>query len=276
MIKQPTHKDGHLLDLGITDMIEVESATVLPRVADHNVIRFVMNLEVPHQHPRGRRVYEYNQTPWHVIRADLAARDLSWIRTSSVHDAAHRFNTEILQIIEARVPSKIIFDKAAVHPWYNDHCRELIQSKRAAEGTPEYESAVTKCSRGIFSEYLKFVKRTREKLKTLRRGSKQVWRLSTQLMDKSAASSGIPALKDGDKWALNAAGKANLLERTFALKCMLQPIEMNEYSGLDAPLLTGGFLRIRYRDVLRVLRNLKEHRATGPDLLATCVLNAFA
>ena len=43
MVKQPTHKDGHLLDLGITDMIEVESATVLPRVADHNVIRFVMN-----------------------------------------------------------------------------------------------------------------------------------------------------------------------------------------------------------------------------------------
>ena len=127
-----------------------------------------------------------------------------------------------------------------------------------------------------FSECLKVVKRTRGKLKTLRHGSEQMWRLSAQLIDKSAVSSGIPALTDGDKLLLDAAGKANLLERTFALKSILQPIEVNEYSGLDAPLLTGGFLRIRHRDVLRVLRNLKEHRATGPDLLATCVLNAFA
>ena len=95
MIKQPTHIEGHLLDLGVVDMIEVESATVLPRVANHNVIRFVMNFEMPHQHPRGRRVYEYNQAPWHVTRADLAAQDWFRIRTSSVDDAAHRFNTEI-------------------------------------------------------------------------------------------------------------------------------------------------------------------------------------
>ena len=95
-------------------------------------------------------------------------------------------------------------------------------------------------------------------------------------MDKSAVSSGIPTLNDGDKWVLDAAGKANLLERTFASKCILQLIEVNEYSAVDAPLLTDGFLRIRCRDVLRVLRNLKEDSATGPDLLATCVLKACA
>ena len=83
-------------------------------------------------------------------------------------------------------------------------------------------------------------------------------------------------LKDGDKWVLDAAGKANLLKRTFASKCILQLIELNEYSAMDAPLLTGGFLRIRCRDVLRVFRNLKEDSATGPNLLAACVLKACA
>ena len=127
-------------------MIEVESATVLPRVADHNVVRFVLNLVVPRQESRERRVYDYKQAPWKLICADLALGDSSWISFSCVDAAANRLTQETLQVIEARVPSKTISDRAALHPWYNDKCRELIRCKREAEGTPAYESAVEKCS----------------------------------------------------------------------------------------------------------------------------------
>ena len=132
---------------------------------------------------------------------------------------------------------------------------------------PAYESAVTECIRGLVSEYFKFIPRTREKLKTLRRGSKQWWRLSAQLTNKSVISSDIPALKDDDKWVLEAAGKANLLERTFASKCILHRIEVNENSALGAPLLTDEFLRIRRRDVLGV-KELEGRRRHGSRLLS--------
>ena len=46
-------------------------------------------------------------------------------------------------------------------------------------------------------------------------------------MDKSAISSGIAALKDGGEWILDPEGKANLLERTFAAKCVLPRAEVN-------------------------------------------------
>ena len=84
-------------------------------------------------------------------------------------------------------------------------------------------------------------------------------------MDKSTVSSGVAALNDGDEWVLDPVQKANLLERTFAWKCTLPLLETNKYSNIGQPHFTGGFLRIRVRDVLRVLRNLKEHNATGPD-----------
>ena len=131
----------------MTDMMEVERATLLLRIADHNVFPFVVNLDVPRQQPHARRVYDYKRAPWNIICVDLASRDWSWIRFSCVDDATVRFTNEILATLEARVPSKLISDRAAVHPWYNEHCRELIQRNREAEGTPAYASAVEHCSR---------------------------------------------------------------------------------------------------------------------------------
>ena len=95
-------------------------------------------------------------------------------------------------------------------------------------------------------------------------------------MDKSAVSSGILALKDEDVWVLDPAGKANLLERTFASKCTLSASEENEFSLVNPPHFVDGFLRIRTRDVLRVLKGLREDSATGPDQIATIVLKTCA
>ena len=95
-------------------------------------------------------------------------------------------------------------------------------------------------------------------------------------MDKSAVSSGISALKDGEEWVLDPAKKANLLERTFASNNVLPVSEVNELSHVNPPHCVDGFLRIRTRDVLRVLKNLREDSATGPDLIATIVLMTCA
>ena len=78
-----------------------------------------------------------------------------------------------------------------MHPWYNERCRELTNEKRELEGTPSYNPAVERCSRGLFQEYCKYTQRTREKLIKLRRSSKQWWRVSAQLMDKLTVSFGI-------------------------------------------------------------------------------------
>ena len=133
-----------------------------------------------------------------------------------------------------------------------------------------------KCSRGLLEEYYAYTTQNPEKLLQLRHGSKQWWRVPAQLMDKSAVSSGVAALQDGDDWVLDPLQKANLLERTFASKCNLPLLEHNEYSSIGPPHLIDGFLRIRDRDVLRVLMNLQEDSATGPDQIAALVLKTYA
>ncbi len=276
LVKEPTHEAGHVLDLGLTDLGEVEPAQVLPRVADHNVVRFVLKLAVPVERPRSRQVFDYKKAPWAQICTKSSALDLSFIDNADVDTAVLQFTELVLRILDDNIPSKTIFDKVAVHPWYNGKCRDLVREKRDAEGQPDYKEICTRCSEGIFAEYLKFVATTREKLKKIRRGSKQWWRISTQLLDKSSVTSGIPALKDGDAWILNSTEKANLFERVFASKRVLPAAIVNEYSPLSLPNSRFGFLRIRERDVCKVLKNLHEDSATGPDLLGARVLKRCA
>ena len=66
--------------------------------------------------------------------------------------------------------------------------------------------------------------------------------MSSQLLDKSAVSSGVAALKDGEEWVLEPEQKATLLERTFASKCNLPLPEANEYSAVGYPHFMAGFL----------------------------------
>ena len=65
--------------------------------------------------------------------------------------------------------------------------------------------------------------------------------------------------------------KANLLERTFAAKCALPLIEGHEYSSVGQPHFLDGFLGIPVRDVLGLLKTLKEDSAAGLDQIATRV-----
>ena len=71
LVKEPTHKVGQLLHFGLTDIVEIETA----KVADHNVIRFIINLSVLPHAQRSRRVDEYKQTAWIRICEDFANRD---------------------------------------------------------------------------------------------------------------------------------------------------------------------------------------------------------
>ena len=276
LVKEPTHDAGHLLDLGLTDLAEVDRAQVLPKLADHHVVRFALRLSVPESVPRGRTVLDFQKAPWQHICSELASTDWLWICSSEADAATERFTADVLRILHSNIPTKEVFDRVAAHPWFNDRCLAFVREKRQAEGRADYREVAERCSKELFNEYLKYVAKMREKLKLVRRGSKQWWRITTQLLDKSSASSGIPALKDGDEWVLDAIGKANLLERTFTDKCVLPPAFVNEYSATAFPVLHAGFLRVRERHTLAVLKGLKEDSATGPDNLAARVLKKCA
>ena len=127
----------------------------------------------------------------------------------------------------------------------------------------------------LSEEYLKYVERTKIKLKELSSSAKQWWKMSNSLQGRGKTSHGVqPLRRDDGTWARTALEKAELLSDTFLEKSKLPSECVNEYSALPPGLgvTDDVFLPVRTRDVERQLKKIKEDSATGPDDVASRVL----
>ncbi len=275
-VRKPT-REKHLLDLVLTDLEESSKATVLPRIADHNVVRSQFALRVPEAEPRNREVFLYKSADWAELRRELRYFDWSWIDHCCVDDACERLMTVLLNNIRKHIPTTMISERTTTHPWLNNRCLEAIAAKRDAEGTDLFQDAARKCSDVLFEELCAYNGRVRNRLRKLPRGSKAWWRLSRQLADRRTVASSIPALKhESGEWALTADAKANLLADTFAKKSVLPGEVLNEYSYVSSPHFCARFLAVRVRNVASALRKLKVDSGTGANGVSARVLKICA
>ena len=270
-VKKAT-RENHLLDLFISDLDEVSSTHVLPRIADHHVVRGVLRLQVPCDAPRRREVWVYKFADWSNLRETLVTIDWSFIDVLSVDDATEQFTNSLLEAMRAFIPTTVV-EEGSSHPWLNERCVDLIRAKHESEGTTQFPEAATACSAGILEEYNAYIQRLRVKLRRARRGSKLWWRLADQIAHRSGGPRGIPALKrDDGTWVLASDDKANLLADTFCAKSGLPRLEENEYSRIGVPLFSQRWLSIRERNVRKILRKSDLDSGTGPDDISTRVL----
>ena len=148
--------------------------------------------------------------------------------------------------------------------------------KRQAEGTPEYTERAAECSAGFLEEFEAYVKRTREKLRTLPRSSKQWWKLSRFLAAGIKKASRVPALKRTDgTWARKPVEKAELFLEIFTQKYKLPDTEHNLHSSLEhleSERTLPDFVPVRARTATKLMKELDEESSTGPDSLATRLL----
>eukprot|EP00959_Pyramimonas_sp_CCMP1952_P107395 2245366-Pyramimonas_sp.AAC.1 len=75
------------------------------------------------------------------------------------------------------------------HPWLDAECVSLVRKKCEAAGTGAFLAASIACSQGLLRAHSAYVGRVRARLQSLKRGSKQWWRLSDQLMHRTAKPS---------------------------------------------------------------------------------------
>ncbi len=276
MVRSPT-RDDHLLDLVLTDMGEAIDATVLPKIADHNVVRARFALQVSEAAPYSREVFLYKSANWTGMRAELRLQDWTWLDLVDVDSGCDSLIRVLEAIVRKYVPTTMLQGKSSSHPWLNQKCKDAIQAKRDAEGSDCFESAAQLCSDTLFTEFFAYNRRLRTKLGGLKRGSKSWWRISKQLADRKATTSGIPALKrTNGEWALESVEKANLLADTFAAKSVLPPLQANEYTFSAMPRISNGFLAVRARQVEPVLKRLDVESANGPDAVSARVLKQCA
>ena len=81
-----------------------------------------------------------------------------------------------------------------------------------------------------------YVQSIKDRMKKMRRGSKEYWNLVKKLMMGSNHSLSVPTLIKDNTYARSPSEKANLLADTFRAKWIIPDIVANFYSdyGLDA------------------------------------------
>ena len=177
--------------------------------------------------------------------------------------------------MERFIPQKTVSFSAS-HPWLDADSLSLVAAKIRADGTPDFPKAARECSDGLLCAFNRYTERVRARLRHLRRGSKQWWRLSKELCSKRAKTASPPLKDSSGRWVLQPFDKANLFARTFCSKWHLCASEQNEFSALPPCLLTDRFVPLRSRSARRVLSSLRIDSGTGPDLISARVLKLCA
>ena len=122
--------------------------------------------------------FNLKRADWKGLNEKLNSTDWSPLRQGTANDAA-RFFMEILWIsLCSFIPyEKVKFQKKS-HPWINSRCEEAIRRKNAAEGTPQFHAMQQQCTSALAEEYHQYLKKLKEKITSLEKGSKQWWKLN--------------------------------------------------------------------------------------------------
>ena len=272
-VKSPSRGE-YLLDLVLSDLGSQVRCTVHPGVldSDHRCVLAQVDISIATSSPSSRMCFDFGKANWPKLRKVL--RDSDWkafFDGKTPDDAALQFTDFLLSTAKNFIPMKTVSDKPYKHPWIDDQCVRLLRAKHEAIGTSAYALARDQCTEGFRKAQASFLTKTRDKLRNS--GSKDWWSLSKDLLAKSSGRENIPPLRSGDTWAKDPQSKASLLATTFSEKAQLPEPHVNEYTVFSpARHSLRRFLRIRERDVRKILKSLDVKSATGPDLLPALIL----
>ena len=276
-VKGPTRGE-HLLDLVLTDLAPYTKCKVVPGILenDHDGVLVSVSVKVPSTEQSARECFDFGKAKWGNLRKELAAQDWKmFFHDSEADAAAERFTEFVLDAAKRHIPTKKVMNRPYKHPWIDDDCRELLRKKHEQIGQPGFVAARDACLQGFRAAQAKFLDVTRKKLKQA--SSKDWWRESKELLSQSTGRENIPPLQSKDVWAKTPAEKADLLSDTFVAKARLCEVAQNEFTEIEpSGAQLRGFLRLRVRAVLRILKDLDENSGTGPDLLPTMILRRCA
>ena len=132
----------------------------------------------------------FSRAKWSELRSALAATDwTAIIDTPDVDGAVTKITEHLLTTVKAFIRYRKCAIRKMAHPWLTDKCVGAVAQKCSAAGTPEFAEAQKNCNSVLNQAYHDYLKRLREKLATLPKGSKRWWKLNRELLNKQRAVS---------------------------------------------------------------------------------------
>ena len=115
LVREPTHKDGNLLDLILTDMPCVLH-TVGPKIRDHNFLLAQVECTVPESVIIKREAWNYARADWGRLQSELSEVDWSFLRVVDPHEGAERMTKTILDRATLCMGKRTLQENKSTHP----------------------------------------------------------------------------------------------------------------------------------------------------------------
>ena len=100
-------------------------------------------------------------------------------------------------------PYEDIGIKKESHLWLNERCETAITAKNEAQDIGDFDYKRRACAQAMPEEYQKYLDDLKAKISSLKRGSKQWWKLNRELLQRKIKCSSIPPLRHEGAWVEN-------------------------------------------------------------------------
>ncbi|CAG4971803.1 unnamed protein product [Colias eurytheme] len=302
LVKQATRVpdvEGHTancLDLFLTSDPDRYSTTISSPLgsSDHCVIKTVAAYFPPDSNPQTtRRIWRYKWADWDEMRHFFSS--YPWRQICFSSDDPTACATAVADVIRQAMEYFIPFSETTAsyksRPWFDAVCKRAESKKHLAY--LNWANARAQKSSDIHAKKKAFNKATKMYKKALREarfkrirhigsklvsypsGSKAFWTLAKAVENSFCRTSLPPLLKPNGSLAHSAKEKADLFASLFAKNSHLDASQLSPPSlphcGYHMP-----EIRIKQKEVLKLLRNLDVDKASGPDGIPALVLRNCA
>ena len=103
---------------------------MLPRIADHNMVRLDLALPETTKVFVERTVWRLREADWSTLEKELLGEDWAPLKRGTTEDAVNLFLELLRTLLIHRIPRERTKCKHNSHPWLNSRCDAAILKKQ--------------------------------------------------------------------------------------------------------------------------------------------------
>ena len=229
--------------------------------------------------PTRRKIHLWRQADTQGIKDDLTDLVDSVIVPDDIDTTWENIKRKITETIERRVPSKMTTSRYT-NPWMNSDIKRAIRRKQRA-----YRKARLTKKKQDKDRYKRLQREVQFKVRRANRdyletsvsgdykeNSKKFW---TYVKSKGQEATEVAPLKNKDGFIQSdAQARANILNQQFESAFTAEDTTaIPDKGSSDIPKMAS---KVDWKGVHKLLKNLKPHKATGPDAVPSFILKTAA
>ena len=285
IVDYPTRLDA-TLDLFLTNRPSlVNRSQPLPGISDHDIPFIDTSLKALPSKPISRKIYIWKRANIPNMIKDSEKMNIefhqNYSSSSSIEEMWSFISSSLLQLMDEHIPTKMSSTRNH-QPWITGDIKRLSRRKKKAfikarttknpQDFQRYRKLKTSCKKACRQAHTTYLHNIISQ--DLTESPKKFW---SYIKGKNCDNNGVAPLKGAD--GLTYSDKlirANLLNQQFS-SVFNQNEDTNSIKDKGpSPYTAMPNINITIPGVYKLLKNLKIHKATGPDSIPTRLLKTVA